>query len=79
MTLYKPEVFDHLIKTSVPTPGCLLQSINGTLKFAYLVSSFRIDKTFGLYHIQLFLNVTIKERSFDIHLPNLIIEKCSYC
>src|SRR4051794_29967479 len=59
----------------IPTPGCLLQSINGSLKFAYLVSILRTDKTLGLYHIQLFLNVTIKERRFDIHLPNFIIKK----
>src|SRR4051812_37372050 len=41
--LYKSKVFDYLIKTVIPTPGCLLQSINGSLKFAYLVIILRVD------------------------------------
>ena len=32
--------------------------------FAYLLASFRIDKTFWLYHIQPFLKKTIKETMF---------------
>src|SRR4051812_49902785 len=75
----RPGTFDHLIKTLIPTSGCLLQSIDGSLKFAYLVSIFRIDKTFGLHHIQLFINVSIEECCFDIHLPYLIIIICSDC
>src|SRR3954466_8533688 len=79
ISLYKTKTFDYLIKTLIPTSGCLLQSIDGPLKFAYLVSIFRIDKTFGLHHIQLFINVSIEECCFDIHLPYLIIIICSDC
>src|SRR3954463_1354917 len=79
ISLYKTKAFDYLIKMLIPTSGCLLQSIYGPLKFAYLVSIFRIHKTFGLHHIQLFINVSIEERRFDIHLPYLIIIICSNC
>ena len=40
--------------------------------FAYLLASFRIDKTFWLYHIQPFLTKTGKETRFDIRLPDFI-------
>src|SRR3954471_3555328 len=79
ISLYKTKTFDYLIKMLIPTSGCLLQPIYGPLKFAYLVSVFRIDKTFGLHHIQLFINVSIEERCFDIHLPYFIIVICSDC
>src|SRR3954466_9708815 len=51
ITLDEAKRFDYLIKANIPTPRCLLQPINGFLKFAYLVSISRIDKTLGLYHI----------------------------
>jgi hypothetical protein len=31
------------------------------------------------HHIQLFFKISIKERSFDIHLPDFIIIKCGNC
>src|SRR4051812_43228140 len=71
-SLNKSKLFDHLIKAEIPTLGCLLQSIDGSLKLAYLVSILRINKTLWLYHIQIFFNVAIEEHSFDIHLPYLI-------
>src|SRR3954463_710413 len=72
--MYKTICFGHTIKTFIPTPRCLHQSINGSLELAHFVSTFRIDKTFWLHHIQLFFKKSIKECSFDIHLPDFI--KC---
>ena len=66
ISLYKPKRFDHLIKANVPTPRCLHQPIDGALELAYLVSIFRIDKTFRLHHIQFFLEEAIKECRFDM-------------
>ena len=63
-TLYKPKCFDHLIKVYVPTPRCLLQSIEGLLEFAYLLASLGLTKTFWLYHIQPFPTETVKETLF---------------
>ena len=63
-SLYKTICFDQLIKAYIPTPRCLHQSINRSLELAYFVSTFRIDKTFWLHHIQLFFNKSIKECSF---------------
>ena len=63
-SLYKTICFDQLIKAYIPTPRCLHQSIDGSLELAYFVSTFRIDKTFWLHHIQLFFNKSIKECSF---------------
>ena len=63
-SLYKTICFDQLIKAYIPTPRCLHQSIDGSLELAYFVSTFRIDKTSWLYHIQLFFNKSIKEYSF---------------
>ena len=62
-SLYKTICFDQLIKVYIPTPRCLHQSIDGSLELAHFVSTFRIDKTFWLYHIQLFFK-SIKECSF---------------
>ena len=73
-SLYKTICFDQLIKAYIPTPRCLHQSIDGSLELAHFVSTFRIDKTFWLHHIQLFFKKSIKECSFDIHLPYFI--KC---
>ena len=63
-SLYKTICFDQLIKAYIPTLRCLHQSIDGSLELAHFVSTFRIDKTFWLYHIQLFFNKSIKECSF---------------
>ena len=68
-SLYKTICFGQLIKAYIPTPRCLHQFIDGSLELAHFVSTFRIDKTFRLHHIQLFFNKSIKECSFDIHLP----------
>ena len=38
---------------------CLHQSIDGLLELAHFVSTFRIDKTFLLHHIQLFFKKSI--------------------
>ena len=42
-----------------------------------LLASLGLTKTFWLHHIQLFFNKSIKECSFDIHLPDFI--KCGNC
>ena len=74
-SLYKIICFDQLIKAYIPTPRCLHQSIDGSPDLAHFVSTFRIDKTFWLYHIQhFFKKYPFKECSFDIHLPDFI--KC---
>ena len=45
-SLYKTICFDHLIKVYIPTARCFRQSLDGSLELAYLVNTFRIDKTF---------------------------------
>ena len=62
--LYKTISFDQLIKAYIPTLRYLHQSIDGSLELAYFGSTFRIDKTFWLHHIQLFFNKSFKECSF---------------
>ena len=76
-SLYKTICFDQLIKAYIPAPRGLHQSIDGSLELAHFVSTFRIDKMFWLHHIQLFFIKSIKECSFDIHLPDFI--KCGNC
>ena len=65
-SLYTTICFDQLIKAYIPTPRCLHQSIDGLLELAHFVSTFRIDKTFWLYHIQPFLKKIVEETMFDI-------------
>jgi hypothetical protein len=36
--LDEAKLFDHFIETKIPTPRCLLQSIDGPLKFAYFAT-----------------------------------------
>ena len=71
-SLYKTISFDQLIKAYIPTPRCLHQSIDGSLELAYFVSTFRIDKTFWLHHIQLFLINPLRNVVLFIHLPDFI-------
>ena len=71
-TLYKPKIFDHLIKVHIPTPRCLLQSMEGSLELAYLLASLGSTKPFWLYHIQSFLTKIGKETRFDNRLPDFI-------
>ena len=40
-TLYKPKIVDNLIKAYIPTPRCLLQSLEGLLELCILVSIFQ--------------------------------------
>src|SRR3954469_17383663 len=77
--LDKSKRFDDLIKSKIPAPRCLLQLIDGSLKLAHLTSIPWINETLRLHHIQLFLNVAIKECSFHVHLTYLVIMICSYC
>ena len=65
------------VQNYIPTLRYLHQSIDGSLELAQFVSTFRIDKTFWLHHMQLFFNKSIKECSFDIHLQDFI--KCGNC
>ena len=78
-SLYKPICFDYFIKVYIPTPRCLHQSIDGSLELAHFVSTFRIDKTFWLNHIQLFFNKSIKECSFDIQKVLSILKVLTKC
>ena len=59
-SLYKTIYFDQLIKAYIPTLRCLYQSIDGSLELAHFVSTFWIDKTFWLHHIQLFFKKSTK-------------------
>ena len=69
-TLYKPKCFDHLIKAYVPTPRCLLQSIEGSLEFAYLLASLGSTKLFGCITYILSSWKPSRKLCFDIHLPD---------
>ena len=55
----KNKLFDCLIKTKIATPGCLLQSINRSLKLANLVRILGIDKALGLFHVNFLEEVSI--------------------
>src|SRR3990170_154275 len=76
-TLYKPKCFDHLIKAYVPTPRCLLQSIEGPLEFAYLLASLRSTKPSGCITYSLSSRKPSRKLCFDIHLPYFINENAA--
>ena len=69
---------DHLIKSHVLTPRYLLQSINGPLKLSHFLWKLIGCISLRLYHIHLFLKVSIEKCSFYIHLPDVVIVLCSY-
>ena len=73
----KPYALITLSKRLFQLREALHQSINRSLELAHFVSSLWIDKTFWVHHIQLFFKKSIKECSFDIHLPDFI--KCGNC
>ena len=66
---------DNLIKMHVPTLGCLLQSIDGSLKLAHfgLICGY---ETLRLYHIYLLIQLSIQEGGSDIHLSDLVVKMC---
>ena len=79
VSLYKTICFDHLIKAYIPTPRCLLQSIEGSLELAYILASLELTKPSGCITYNLSSRIPLRKRCFDIHLPDFIIEKCSNC
>ena len=74
-SLYKTIFFYHTIKVYIPTPRCLHQSIDGSWSLHTLLASLGLTKPSGciIYNS----NKSIKECSFDIHLPDFI--KCGNC
>ena len=76
-TLYKPKNFDHLIKAYVPTPRCLLQSIEGSLEFAYLLASLGSTKPSGCITYSLSSRKPSRKLCFDIHLPDFVNENAA--
>ena len=76
-TLYKPKCFDHLIKAYVPTPRCLLQSIEGSLEFAYLLASLGSTKPSGCITYSLSSRKPSRKLCFDIHLPDFVNENAT--
>src|SRR6266496_3851948 len=76
-TLYKPKNFDHLIKAYVPTPRCLLQSIEGSLEFAYLLASLGSTKPSGCITYNLSSRKPSRKLCFDIHLLDFINENAA--
>ena len=76
-TLYKPKSFDHLIKAYVPTPRCLLQSIEGLLEFAYLLASLGSTKPSGCITYSLSSRKPSRKLCFDIHLPDFVNENAA--
>ena len=74
-SLYKTICFDQFIKAYIPTLRCLYQSIDGSLELAHFLASLGLRKPSGC----IIYNKTIKECSFDIHLPDFIIIKCGNC
>ena len=65
--LYEVKFHNHFIKTDVPAPLCLLQSINGFQKHAYFVAIFRC-KPLRLCPIQFLYYIFIKESYLHIYL-----------
>ena len=76
-TLYKPKCFDHLIKAYIPTPRCLLQSIEGSLEFAYLLASLGSTKPSCCITYNLSLRKPSRRLCFDIHLPDFVNENAA--
>ena len=74
----KAKLFDCLIKSKIPTSGCLLQSINGSLKLANLLRILWVNKALWLCYVHILDEVSIKECRLDIHLPYLIVIICGY-
>src|SRR5215216_3640542 len=72
--LYKPKNFYHLIKAYFPTPRCLLQSIEGSLEFAYLLASLGSTKPSGCITYNLSSWNLSRKLCFDIHLPDFVNE-----
>ena len=65
--LYEVRFHNHFIKTDVPAPVYLLQSINGFLKHAYFIA-FLGCKPFRLCHVHFLSQISIKESCCYIYL-----------
>ena len=74
INLYKPKRFDHLIKANLPTPRCLLQSIEGSLELAYLLASLGSTKPSGCITYNLSSWKPSRKLCFDIHLTDFVNE-----
>ncbi|KAL0448778.1 UNVERIFIED_CONTAM: hypothetical protein Slati_1434200 [Sesamum latifolium] len=59
-----------------PTSGSLLQAVDGPLETTHLLFFSNGSETLRLIHKDLFLNETIEESHFYLHLPYLIVIPC---
>ena len=78
-TLYKTKRFDHIIKAYIPTPRCLLQSIERSLELAYLLASLGSTKPSSCITYNLSSRKSSRKQCFDIHLQDFITKKCNNC
>src|SRR5438067_7119557 len=62
-----------LIKTYVPTSGSLLKPIDGPIKPTDFICAPTRYEAHGLFHVNLFLNVSIQESGLHIHLPDFVV------
>ena len=72
LVLYEVRFHNRFIKTDVPAPVCLLQSINGFPKHAYFIAIFGC-KLLRLCPVHFLSQISIEESCRYIHLPKLIL------
>ena len=64
--LCRTKNFDHLIKAYIPTPRCLLQSIEGSVEFAQLLASLGLTKPSGCITYNLSSTKLLRKQCLDI-------------
>ena len=72
LVLLEVRLHNRFVKTDVPAPIYLLQSINGFPKHAYIVAIFRC-KPLRLCPVHFLRQISIEESCLYIHLPKLIL------
>ena len=54
------KILEVAVDECVPVVSCLVQSIEGFLKLAYVVWSLRVDKPWRLAHVNVFIDCRVK-------------------
>lgn len=64
-TSLKVEGGDVYNKMLIPSMWCLFETVEGFYKMTYIVRILRINITMEVFHVNLFINVIMKECVFD--------------
>ena len=64
---FESQANKRLVDFHVPLTGCLLKTVDCLFQQTHVILLARNDPTFRLFHVDLLIQIAVKERGLDIH------------